>query len=311
MQKFLRTLMLAALMLPFASQAQDVVILGTSGTDTLRSCNAVIYDNGGADGNYSNSCNVTKVLLPNAADKWLSISGTSHTEGKWDYLTIYAGIGTTGEILFRDNTAGINSQVTIPTLTGEAFTIVFYSDGSTSYAGIALNVSCIDAPSCFRVNNLAVSAVNSESITLSWTDNQNTPLEYEIYNMTTHEYVGSATTTSYTATGLDANTDYTFGVVVKCSNTDYSDTVSISGHTACEAIVISEDNLFSEGFEGTAFPPDCWSTAHTAGSATSLWTRNTSTYHNGSAAANLPDQQVGNKTLPQTRAADGHHQETR
>lgn len=81
MQKFLRTLMLAALMLPFASQAQDVVILGTSGTDTLRSCNAVIYDNGGADGNYSNSCNVTKVLLPNAADKWLSISGTSHTEG--------------------------------------------------------------------------------------------------------------------------------------------------------------------------------------------------------------------------------------
>lgn len=288
--------MLAALMLPFASQAQDVVILGTSGTDTLRSCNAVIYDNGGADGNYSNSCNVTKVLLPNAADKWLSISGTSHTEGKWDYLTIYAGIGTTGEILFRDNTAGINSQVTIPTLTGEAFTIVFYSDGSTSYAGIALNVSCIDAPSCFRVNNLAVSAVNSESITLSWTDNQNTPLEYEIYNMTTHEYVGSATTTSYTATGLDANTDYTFGVVVKCSSTDYSDTVSISGHTACEAIVISEDNLFSEGFEGTAFPPDCWSTAHTAGSATSLWTRNTSTYHNGSAAANLPDQQVGNKT---------------
>ena len=132
MKKFLRFLLLAALMVPLGARAQstpDTVTMATSGVDTLSTCSAIIYDDGGATGSYSTNCQSTLVLLPNVTGQYVTISGTSITEGNWDYLTIYEGVGTTGNIVFQDNVSGVETT-TIPVLSAAAFTIVFLSDGS-------------------------------------------------------------------------------------------------------------------------------------------------------------------------------------
>ena len=76
--------------------------MATSGTDTLRTCFATIYDDGGATGSYSSNCNSTLIVYPNQEGSMLQVSGLSYTEGTWDYLRIYDGVGTNGEVLFDD-----------------------------------------------------------------------------------------------------------------------------------------------------------------------------------------------------------------
>ena len=68
LKKCLRLVLLAALLVPLGARAQStpdsVYTMGTTGSDTLRICSAVIYDNGGATGSYATDCNFTLVLLP-------------------------------------------------------------------------------------------------------------------------------------------------------------------------------------------------------------------------------------------------------
>lgn len=143
----LRFVLLVALAVPLGTRAQStpdsVYTMGTTGSDTLRICSAVIYDNGGATGSYATNCNFTLVLLPSVDGNHVLISGTSVTEGQWDYLTIYEGVGTSGNVLFRDNVSSVETTP-IPAISAAALTIVFYSDGSVVKDGFEINVSCVD-----------------------------------------------------------------------------------------------------------------------------------------------------------------------
>ena len=65
--------------------------------------------------------------------------------------------------------------------------------------------------------------------------------------------------------------------------------------TPCPSYVINAQNPFVESFDDVTFPPMCWSQAHTAGTSTNKWIRNTSTKHTGTGSAQLQDQQTGNK----------------
>ena len=150
----------------------DVINMATSGTQTLTTCNAIIYDNGGSTGSYSNYCNATLILLPQTAGDYVVINGFSHTEGSWDYLTIYEGVGTTGDILFRDNTSGDNSTHTFGPFASDAFTVVFYSDGSNVFEGFQINVSCTAGPSCVRPATFTIESINPRSVNFSWEDTE-------------------------------------------------------------------------------------------------------------------------------------------
>ena len=67
-----------------------VMNMATSGSDTLRSCTALIYDDGGPTGSYSNSISSSiLVLYPSDSLHALSISGSSYTESTYDYLRFY------------------------------------------------------------------------------------------------------------------------------------------------------------------------------------------------------------------------------
>lgn len=118
--------------------------------------------------------------------------------------------------------------------------------------------------SCRFVTNLHVDVLQttSSSLTLSWTDNLNTSATYSVYAV---DATGSTLVqsniadTTYTVTGLNANTEYTFGVVANCSATEEATMQTTSGRTACSTISLP----YTDGFEvipsGSYQMPFCWS----------------------------------------------------
>lgn len=110
--------------------------MSSSGSETLTvSSQMVIYDDGGPDGNYSNSCNFTLVLVPQVAGAHLTIQGDYNTENCCDHLYIYEGEGTSQLINSYQGSGSINV-----TSQSGPLTLRFTSDGSAAYSGFSLTV---------------------------------------------------------------------------------------------------------------------------------------------------------------------------
>ena len=113
---------------------------------------------------------------------------------------------------------------------------------------------------CSPVQNLSVAATQttSNSLTLTWSDAINSGATYTIYNMADSSVVQSGISdTSYTITGLNANTNYTFGVETNCSATDASSVMTVSGRTNCGV----ETLPFTEDFSASLSSDPCWTGA--------------------------------------------------
>ena len=116
----------------------------TCGTSTL------IYDHGGSAGDYLDNAN-GYIVLNNAAGSTavISLTGTYNTEGSYDYLQIYDGIGTGGTLLASYSGSGTITPFT--STAGQTITVQFQSDASQVYSGISLNAvysgSCA-VPAC-------------------------------------------------------------------------------------------------------------------------------------------------------------------
>ena len=155
--------------------------------------------------------------------------------------------------------------------------------------------------SCYAVKNLRIddALTTSESMTLNWKDNSNSSATYSVYMITPTDTIPVSDVviddTSAVISGLTPNTAYIFGVKANCGSDGESNMRTVSGRTACVATIVDAENPFTEGFEGNVFPPLCWTTEHTQGSAATLWQSGT-TVHTGAGSAKLPDQAVGNKT---------------
>ena len=100
-----------------------------------------VYDNGGAEGEYSDNCNSTLVLnVPEGYQ--IQVTGTIDAEN-CDYLTFYDGADDQAPTL-REQVSSIDSHklsdIGIVTSSGRSMTIRFYSDGSQTDDGYDLNV---------------------------------------------------------------------------------------------------------------------------------------------------------------------------
>lgn len=202
----------------------NIMNMATTGTDTLRSCAAIIYDNGGPTGQYTTNCNATLVLLPTNPNDMVRISGQSQTEANYDYLTIYEGIGTSGTILFQDNQSGIYDEIPIGPFTADAFTVVFTSDYTVTYDGFMINVSCIAGSDCVRPRNLAVNALRPDSVAVTWNTINNSAASWEVvvgtpgFNPDTVSSPIAVTDSSYVFTNLVGGTAYEVYVRTDCGN---------------------------------------------------------------------------------------------
>ncbi|MCR4829774.1 MAG: fibronectin type III domain-containing protein [Bacteroidales bacterium] len=222
-----------------------VMNMPTSGVDTVRSCRATVYDDGGPDGSYSNGISLsTLIFLPSEENSFLSLTGSSYTESTYDYITVYEGVGTNGTVLFTDN--GIDALTNFGPFEAPAFTLTFHSDGSMAYDGFEIHTTCIPAPNCPVVTNLAVEATTTSHAYLTWgyqdgviTD---TPAGYDVE----YQEVGStnpAITTTTTdpeiiLSGLMPMTEYVVRVAVDCggSNGAMDSITFTTGSLGCAVI---------------------------------------------------------------------------
>lgn len=144
-------------------RAQSTYNVPSSSHQTVHTCDAWIYDPGGANGNYSNDCNGYLVIYP-AQGGYVSItSGTYNTEQDWDYAKIYNGVGTGGQVLttLTGSNMNLTNAITSSDATG-ALTVLFHSDGSITRSGFALRVQC--------VMPVAMSDTTLTGCAFSWTD---------------------------------------------------------------------------------------------------------------------------------------------
>ena len=216
-------------------------IMGSSGSDTMTTCGVIIYDNGGPNGNYTNSCNFTLVLYPENPDAVLALIGTSNTEGSnWDYLRVYDGVGTNGTEL--GYYSGQNLTVNILSQSGP-LTLVFHSDGSNVYSGIAVTATCV---TCYPPANITASNPTLDGATLSWSGNADSYVLFLNGDMTTGY---DATDTTYTFTGLNPSSSYSVQVAAICDGDTSMLSSAATFATGCGAITITADDPWVEDFE--------------------------------------------------------------
>ena len=229
--------------------------MGLLGSDTLTTCDLIVYDNGGFNDNYTAYCDYTLVLFPEVSGNSIAVSGNFHTESCCDYLRLYDGVGTNGTMYGEYKGTG-----TIPTSVASSgpMTIVFHSDGGLQYEGFELNVSCV---SCIPPTNLTASNISNISAELNWTGSSSLyTVEYKAEN----ETAWTTETTSDTTLLLSNLQDYTVYTVNVYS--DCSGTLSPAATTTFTTMMTSVDIPFSTNFSN----PTEW--AFNNGNCSNRWT---------------------------------------
>ena len=245
-----------------------IMNMATSGTDTLHTCAAIIYDDGGPTGSYSSSCDATLVVYPSDDLHALNITGTSYTESTYDYLRIYSGVGTSGEELWTDY--GVDELQSFgPILSTTPITITFHSDGSVQRDGFQINVACVDLPSCATPETFVLEGTDSSSVSFSWVDNAATawaigygPAGFTLGDENT--LWADFTDTFGVVTGLTPNTLYDFYLMAVCGS-DSSWTRTLTARTSCAPIhTLPWSENFSTCPTGSSVQFDqCWSVYNT------------------------------------------------
>ena len=233
-----------------------VLNMGVTGSDTMTTCDAIICDNGGNDGDYSSYCDYTVVIYPATTEGGLQITGTADLHpGAYSYgeshLYFYEGVGTNGTQLADFTGMGVNVAVASSGPITVHFTSSYYTAG-----GFVLNVSCA---SCTPPTGVAVSDLSTNTATISWTGSAD---QYAIYvtGDTTANFVTSGS--SYTVTGLSSNSTYHVQLRALCGTDSSLLYPMFTFTTPCDAITITESTPWTEDFEsyvGSGNTPfQCW-----------------------------------------------------
>lgn len=137
---------LCAIMLLFASSvhAQTTMNVPSSGSQTITTCNATIYDPGGT-GQYPNSCDGYLVIQPANPSCVARLQGTYNTESSFDKIYVYEGVGTGGTAIV--NAVSGSGSIDVTSSVG-ALTLRFTSDGSVQRDGFAFTATCTGGCTC-------------------------------------------------------------------------------------------------------------------------------------------------------------------
>ena len=141
---------------------------------------------------------------------------------------------------------------------------------------------------CPQPKNLAVDNIMPNSVDFSFTQGGTaTQWQYVVAPASVTDPATivptTITATSGTISGLESGKQYKLWVRSVCSATENSPwTGAVAFSVPCVPVTAFP---FTEGFEGTIFPPDCWTVTNVSGS--SLWGRHTSDSPRGTASASI------------------------
>ncbi|MCB0764878.1 MAG: CUB domain-containing protein, partial [Flavobacteriales bacterium] len=110
------------------------------------SCGSLVYDPGGAGGNYANSTNWTATYCPTNPGDVVTLNFSQFDiENGYDVLYIHNG-STTGEPILGQYTGTGSPGSVTSTAPNGCLTLHFVSDGSITYPGWAASISCGPPP---------------------------------------------------------------------------------------------------------------------------------------------------------------------
>ena len=110
----------------------------------VETCNALFYDDGGANSNYTNNKDYTMTFRPATEGSMIQVDFTEFsTESGWDFLYVYDGTSVQPDTQIG-RYSGSDSPGTITATNEEgALTFHFVSDQNTTSSGWAATISCV------------------------------------------------------------------------------------------------------------------------------------------------------------------------
>ncbi len=128
----------------------------SSGSYSITTCDEWIYDCGGSSAGYSNYCDGSIIIHPDASASVVIDEGTYNVENNWDKIYVYDGEGTAGALLATLTNSG---AITTPIAsTTGSLTIRFTSDESVTRDGFAFHILCANLPSVTTAPVLNITA---------------------------------------------------------------------------------------------------------------------------------------------------------
>ena len=248
-----------------ATETSDVATVTVRTDCSTGSCNITIATTNGY-GFLGGSIDVMQngALVDNVSD------GASYED-----LTETVSVCSGAPVTLVWNEGELDSYVSFTVQDGGNTVVYTCTSGSTLVDGTVFATIADPCPACLPAADLTVDTATTTSITISWTG---TAASYDVYNGET--FVANVTTNTYTFTGLNPASTYTFGVQAICSATDTASMATIDAMTACGDITTLP---YAEGFENGL---GCWNTVN--GSADGMpWNAvdNASYAHSGTGAA--------------------------
>lgn len=177
--------------------------------DSLTVCGVTIYDDGGAGNDFSHQ-HSSLVLMPDMAGHLVSVSG--HCDiGSVSSLTLYDGVGTSGNVLWTKVVNSSQWPVDFGPVISETGPVTLVFDGNTAfytYEGFELQVSCIPDTCIVHHLQLDSTVVASDStLALAWDCNGASSYEVEYGPVGFAPGTGtqvSTSSTDYVITGLSS-----------------------------------------------------------------------------------------------------------
>ena len=193
---------------------------------TSPACGDIIYDSGGATGDYSNNeLTTTTIFAENPGDIVTFTFNSFDIENNWDFLYVYDGPDNTFPVV------GVFTGTTTPdpissTDPSGALTFIFESDGIITSAGYEILISCGPPPTCLAPTDLIAALSGSDSAVVSWSAGESeTAWEYVLQPQGTGAPTTAGTPTTdnpLTLSGLSSGTAYEVFIRADCGAGDFS-----------------------------------------------------------------------------------------
>ncbi len=244
-------------------QAQEVITLtGNMEEELTPGSTYAFYDSGGPSANYGTSQSYTATFTCTGS---ITINFSSFaTESSsscydWDYMLIYDGDATDGELLGRLQTGCASATITTDedyVAQSGTLTIEWHSDGSSTAAGweATITTEASAGPTCDKPESVEANDVTSSSATINWIGTAAAyNLQYKASADADWTLVKNLSGSSYQLTNLVSNTAYQVQVQAICGE-NTSGWRSASFNTLIGL-------PYAEHFKGTSAPSGWTNTA--------------------------------------------------
>ncbi|MDR2010737.1 MAG: hypothetical protein LBQ22_09675, partial [Bacteroidales bacterium] len=137
------TFIVLMLLLSLSAASQTYTLNSSLNNQTITTCGGTMYDSGGPTGNYGHNENYTVTICSdNGGTLELNFTTFYLESPTWDNMSIYDGPSSYGYPALVANAGNRTLQGETISSTGTCVTIVWHTDGSMSYDGFAMNISC-------------------------------------------------------------------------------------------------------------------------------------------------------------------------